>query len=118
MEIDVAGAVTGSGTLDAAVDNQGTITAENGRLIITGAVSDTGALDVGPSGTLELEQGVASTQSVTFEDATGNLVLDDLADFHATVHGFRAGDAITLQGITVGSSTYIDNTLTIYDPSH
>ena len=59
---------------------------------VAGAVTDTGSATISNSGVLEFQSSVASTQTVTFEDGTGTLKLDDPADFHAAIAGFGASE--------------------------
>ncbi len=122
-KLTLAGATIEGGTLADA----GTIAAQ-GIVDITSALTGTGTDTIGSHATLEFDSGVASGQTVTFDDATGTLALGDPSGFGATVAGLTAGDTIDLSTLTYASSDYAvwtqlsttgggDGTLAIYNDS-
>ena len=102
------GAVTGSGLVSGALDNEGMITASEGLLEIAGAVAGTGSLDVSPNATLKLDDAVGPGQAVNFNAANETVVLGDFAGFQAEIFGFRAGDAIVIPGLSSSDTLQFD----------
>jgi fibronectin-binding autotransporter adhesin len=79
-----------------ALVNNKKVTVSSGELDLGGAVSGTGTLNIAEGATLELESVVGAQQTVALGFAGGQLLLDDTADFHASISGFGADDAIDL----------------------
>ncbi len=61
--------------------------------------SGAGAIDIGSNGIARFAAAVAADQTLTFDDATGVLMLDDAVDFNANIVGFDAGNTIDLTTI-------------------
>jgi uncharacterized repeat protein (TIGR03803 family) len=89
--INVAGAITGTGT----------IIADGGTLNATAAVAATQSISLGNAGTAHLAQTFGG--SVTFSGA-GTLVLDAAPAAGLTVHNFGIGDAIDLTNLTYSAN--------------
>ncbi len=102
------GKITGDdGTLTDIVDN-GLIEASSSHsLYLNANITGTGTLELTNNTTMELVGTVASTLSVVFAvgaGATGKLILDDPADFQASISGFGGTDLIDLHGLSYSST--------------
>ena len=122
----LAGSYTNTGTITAGAGssvaitgsvlsrliNTGTLTT-NGMMFLGTTVTGTGAMTIGnhsgEAGTLEIGGTVAASQSINLE--AGQLVLDHIAGFYATISDFDARDAIVLKGVDVSTVTYNNGTL-------
>ena len=101
------GAIAGSGTLEGAVVDNGSITAQGGTLEFTGAITGAGPLHIDAGGTLRLD--VAGTSAPVQFDAgvtTGVLSLAAVGDLSGAVAGFAAGDLI-IAGDLVGAAMQV-----------
>jgi T5SS/PEP-CTERM-associated repeat protein len=98
------GAVSGFGSVDGAITDDGTITAAGGTLGLSGDVSGTGSLVIDTGGRLDVE-GVSNGIGVTFEASASNetLGIDDHSAFLTTISGFGTGDTIDLADIGYSS---------------
>ncbi len=97
------------------LSNNGTIDAASGSLYIASAITGTGKLEIGATGTLTLNGAAQATQATDFLAATGDLSLTNPLNFHGIVGGFTQGDLIDLLGTTVTSLSYANNVLTVKD---
>jgi T5SS/PEP-CTERM-associated repeat protein len=79
--------------------NTGAFVAESGQLELNGAVTGTGTLQVGSGGVLQLDQGVAATQTVELASTDATLAIKDPTGFASTIEGYTAGDTVTVYGI-------------------
>jgi autotransporter passenger strand-loop-strand repeat protein len=101
-----ASSVVGSGGM-AFVSSGGTLS--GGTVISGGSINVafggnvTGGMTIS-GGAAVLSGTMAAGQSVTFAGAGGDLVLNDLPDFAATIKGFATGDAIDLGGFAFTSA--------------
>jgi Hint domain-containing protein len=92
---------SGTNVYDSNFNNSGTISVKNASLEITGTIaantSVRGSLVIGPSGTLQLDAGVAN-QDIDFLDNTGTLVIESLSSISntTTISGLAAGDSIVI----------------------
>jgi large repetitive protein len=107
-ELYIASRVTNSGTL---------ISASGGDLVAAGAVSGGKAAIYGPG---VIEFGAASSAATTFAlGSTGELILDDAAQYTGTVSGFgkNINQSIDLSNVqfATASKTYSSGTLTVKD---
>ena len=120
---------TGGSTIGASIINTGTVTAISGELILAGAVSGSGSIELGVGVTLDLGSSV-SGQTVSYEGA-GELILGDATSFAASetsssrsnalagtmsddrITGLQAGDRIVLQGETITGATLSGATLAV-----
>jgi hypothetical protein len=103
--------LTGFGTVQKAVNNDGVIEASGGTLVIDGAVSGAGALQIGAASTLELTTG--TSEAVSFAGAASGLILDAPALFTGTLGGIAAGDSIDLAGETASSARISGSSLLV-----
>jgi hypothetical protein len=102
LTINTGNTIGNAGTLEATsgailriddnVDNSGALKADGGTLILSGALTGTGAVSIGHDGILEFGSSVVATQTVSFSDTTGTLKLDDAADFHGVITNFGGTD--------------------------
>ena len=109
-ELYIASPVTNSGTL---------ISASGGDLVAAGAVNGGKAAIYGPG---IIEFGAASSAATTFAlGSTGELILDDAAQYTGTVSGFGKNitQSIDLSNVRFASAskTYSGGTLTVKDTS-
>jgi hypothetical protein len=114
-----------------AVTNDGTIDGPVGvlPLELTGAVSGSGTLVIDAGGGLQVDGPVAATQTVVFRPGAGPLpvgldgssggllIVQDVADFRATITGFAPGDVIYATSATTLASATIEtgNVLALLD---
>ncbi len=105
----LSGSVTGPGTLrisgsasldagvavGAGVINTGTIAVSAGTVDLQKSIHGAGTLAVSGGATLQLDDGVAATQTVAFS-GPGALKLTSAGNFSAAISGFGAGDTLDL----------------------
>ena len=125
-----ANAVVNSGTLQAdisstlfiasAVKNSGVLKSNGGLIMTSGPVTGSGSGSI--VGTGQIEFGAASSNAVKFETgSTGELILDDSAEYTGRVSGFGASSvqSIDLADISFASATEsysaANGTLTVKD---
>jgi hypothetical protein len=117
---------TGSGGLIVYSDvaNSGLLWADGGNLTVHGNVSGAGSAIVDAA---VLDFGGAVSGSVTFQNSTGELILDHSSSFTATIYGFcgngtlAGSDHIDLKDINFNSlqqPSYADGLLTVSDGTH
>jgi hypothetical protein len=117
------GTVTGSGgSLDSITDN-GTITASSSHTIdLNGNISGSGTLELTNNTMMEIGGSAASGLTVLFNignGATGELILDDPKDFHATIIGSGSGNLISSSDIIdLKGMSYSGSTSTTLDSTH
>ena len=100
------GVITGTGTIDGAIQNDNTIVAKDGTLTLTQKVTDRGTLAVGSSGDLILGDQIASTQTVTFLDGSGILTIGDFGSFTSPIYSFQEGDVIDVENVIANTVAY------------
>jgi hypothetical protein len=106
-----AGQVFGSETIAVGnFTNDGTIgVAAYDELSITTGVAtgngSSGTIVIGRYGILETEAAVSSGQIVVFADDTGELVVDDTADFAGAIAGMQAGDTLELNNLVFSTDS-------------
>ncbi|HEX5230836.1 MAG TPA: hypothetical protein VFW56_01240 [Bradyrhizobium sp.] len=100
--IDTTGtsSITSGGSLS--VTNTGTVNVQSGSLDIAANVTGTGAFTIANGATLEIGGSVGAGQTVTFQSATGTLVLD-----HSETSPF-AGQIADLLGLSSSTHDSID----------
>ena len=120
------GSISGAGTVSGLgggnktvalteIDNDGTITAEGGNLLLYGAVEGTGTLGIGNNATLTLQAAVEASQTLTFGN-NSKAVLNDVRAFHGTITGFGSDDVLDLAGIQATNPSWGDGVLTLDTP--
>ena len=121
---------TGTSTIAVGLDNSGTVDAQQGTLVLSGAVNNSGTMETGADGVLDATDGItgngslivgyggkiqlkgATSQSVFFT-GPGTLQLDSPADFSGSIAGLTTGDQITFGGASVSGATLNGSTLTV-----
>ncbi|PSO16772.1 VCBS domain-containing protein, partial [Bradyrhizobium sp. MOS002] len=103
------GKVTGDdGALANIVDNGLIAASSSHALLLNANISGTGVLELSNNTTMELGGSVAASLSVVFAigaGSTGKLILDDPAEFQASISGFAGTDVIDLRGFAYSSTT-------------
>jgi hypothetical protein len=94
VSVSSTGDIIGYGTIGPAVANAGKIEATGGTLVIGGAVTGAGALQIDPNAEIELQ--AATAQAVNFHGPGGVLWLDQSVTYSGTIGGLGAGDTIVL----------------------
>jgi T5SS/PEP-CTERM-associated repeat protein len=83
--------------------NDGAVTAD-WNVLIAGAVSGEGAIDVGGDGVVIFQESVGTAQKVQFT-GPGIIEIDSASAFHATIYGFnRVGTSIDLRNVAFSKS--------------
>ena len=126
--IDVAagGSISGAGTVSGMgggnntvalteIDNDGSITAQGGNLLLYGAVSGSGTLGVGNDATLTLQAAVEAGQTLTFGN-NSKAVLNDVRAFHGTITGFGSDDVLDIAGVQATNPSWGGGVLTLDTP--
>jgi len=126
--IDVAagGSISGTGTVSGMgggnktvaltdIDNDGSITAVGGNLLLYGSVEGTGTLGIGTNATLTLQAAVESGQTLSFGNHS-TAVLNDARAFHGTITGFGSDDVLDLAGLQATNPSWGGGVLTLDTP--
>jgi hypothetical protein len=106
----------GATDISAAVVNSGIIDVQAGALTLSGAVTGTGTVTIGPEGTVAFGASVGADQTIVFSATTGWLTLNAPALFEGTISGFTGtapdaahSDVIELVGIDFNSAQFAQN---------
>jgi T5SS/PEP-CTERM-associated repeat protein len=123
--IDVAagGFVSGAGTISgdgggndtvmlADIENDGSIAAAGGNLLLYGAVMGSGELTMATGATMTLQAAVGPGQTLFFSP-NARAVLNDARAFAGTIAGFGPGDVLDIAGTDATSATWSDGVLTL-----
>jgi hypothetical protein len=125
--IDTTGASSITTTGSLTFNNAGVVNVQSGSLDVGATVTGSGIFNIGSGSQLEFGASVSANQTVTFQDATGMLKLDDPADFTGHIAGITgSGQALDLAGIDaahdaitattgLGSFNGMTTTLTVTD---
>ncbi len=125
LTVDSGGKVFGIGTIGGPILNNGTIIAgstdglavnSGASLLITGAITGSGTIEIASAGVImnrgrvtytsvPLELAGAVSSDVIFDDGRGTLKLDDVADFTGRIKPAATGDIVLLKGISYSSVT-------------
>jgi hypothetical protein len=105
----------GTASIGGPFTNSGIVSATTGTLAFLASVGGSGTLDLGAAGTLSLELGAGSGQTVDFLSATGALDLSHPLDFGATIAGFGGSDQVFLENTAYTASSYTNNILSLTD---
>jgi hypothetical protein len=119
------GVIQSNGTSEisglSSIVNAGTIELQSGSLKLDAGISGTGALAIGAGATLELSFGVSSGQTLTFEESTGTLKLDNAPSFQGVISGFTGNgqlsgsDQIDLADININSGHFTESFISSTD---
>jgi T5SS/PEP-CTERM-associated repeat protein len=123
LDIDAGGSVSGTGTISGlgggnrtvglvGIDNDGSIAASGGELLLYGSVTGSGQLAIGSGSMLTLQAAVGSGQTLAF-GANGHALLNDARAFRGTITGFDADDVLELAGTHATGATWANGMLTI-----
>jgi hypothetical protein len=89
----------GNTTIGVVFNNVGTVSVTTGTLELVGTVIGSGGVfKISGGSTLEADAALPKSQAVRFGAGGGKLVVNDPAEFGATISGFGAGDGIDLTG--------------------
>ncbi len=103
----------GNGTVAlASIDNEGTIAASGGNLLVYGGVSGTGTLSVATGAVMTLQAAVGSGQTLAFS-ANARVVLNDPHAFAGTITGFGRGDVLELANTAATGVSWANGILTV-----
>jgi hypothetical protein len=124
LSLATGASLLGAGTITGAVANAGLVEARGGLLDIAGTVTGSGTLQVDLTSTLDLG-GDAASQTIAFDNgAPGNaalarpiLVLDQPGGSFGTITGFALGDTIDLKNTASTSDNYSGGVLTVFNGS-
>lgn len=92
--------------------NTGSITVEAGSTLhVNGSEAGTGSVTIDHGGMAEFGSSVAAGQTITFNDPSGTLLLDNPASFAGTVAGLSgSGDVLDLRGFDAAHDTVVAST--------
>jgi hypothetical protein len=123
--IDIAqgGAIAGAGTLSglgggnrtvtlASIDNEGSILASGGNLLVYGDIHGTGTLLIDANSQMTLQAAVGSGQMLAFGH-NSTAVLNDARAFAGTITGFGSDDLIELANTQATGASWANGVLTI-----
>ncbi|HEX9557677.1 MAG TPA: VWD domain-containing protein, partial [Reyranella sp.] len=96
----------------ASIDNEGSIAASGGNLLLYGGVGGTGTLSVASGATMTLQAAVGAGQRLAFSP-NARAVLNDPRAFAGTISGFGSGDVLDVAGTEAASPTWSDGVLTL-----
>jgi hypothetical protein len=118
VTVDAGNTMSGSGTVAAAVIDNGTASALGGTLSVTGKLSGSGTAIIGDGAALN-SQGSLAVANLSF--AAGSqaqtLVLGTVTGDTAVIAGFRTGDTIDVQHVTAASLSFLGGKLKLMDGS-
>jgi Ca2+-binding RTX toxin-like protein len=95
----VGATMSGFGTVNGSVTDNGTINAKGGMLKLSGPVGGIGQLNIGTFATLDVNT-TGTGDTISFQDSTGTLVAHQAGTVGAIISGFVAGDTIDLSSLT------------------
>ena len=113
LTVAAGAAISGYGSIDAAIINNGTIGASGSELTTDGAITGDGTLIVGSTG-MTLTGSVAATETISFAGPTGVLTVAGSTPA-ATIAGFTVGEVIALSTLAFNTANYASGTLTLME---
>jgi len=109
-----SGLIQGLGLLNTAVVNNGLIEGKYGPvLVVGGAITGSGTIQIDTGCRVELEGAVAASQTVTYTATGETLQLDQASSFSAAVAGFGSGDLLDINNTPVSAVAITAGTLTL-----
>jgi hypothetical protein len=112
LTIGSTGHIVGFGTVTPAIANSGVLEAKGGTLLISGAVTGTGLLQIDAGATLDLHSSAPSTQTASF-NGQATLKLDNATAFTSPIANFLAGDIINIGTLIATGASLSASTLAI-----
>ena len=123
IDIAAGGFVSGAGTISgdgggndtvmlSHIENDGSIAAVGGNLLLYGAVMGSGELTMATGATMTLQAAVGPGQTLFFSP-NDRVVLNDARAFAGTIAAFGPGDVLDIAGIDATSATWSDGVLTL-----
>jgi hypothetical protein len=103
ITVSSTGQLTGAGTVVGTLVNNGKIEASTGSLVLSGALSGTGALQIDAGRTLEVKSSSSSGETASFNGVGAVLKIDTPASFASVLAGFAPGDVIDLANTSITS---------------
>jgi fibronectin-binding autotransporter adhesin len=104
---------TGNTTIAVRFNNVGKVSVTEGTLeLVEDVIGSGGVFTISGGSTLEADAALPKSQAVRFGAGGGKLVLNDTAEFGATVSGFGAGDGVDLTGFAFGGkpkASFVEN---------
>jgi VWD domain-containing protein len=127
FDINSGGLISGAGTLSGigggnqtivppTIDNNGTIEATGGNLLVYGNIAGTGVLSVVSGATMTLQGEVGSNQTLAFS-SHATVVIADPYSFHGTITGFDDSDVLVIGGTQATNVSWSSGVLTVDFPS-
>ena len=114
LQNDADGNITAQGgtlTIDAAVTNDGTMTAASGAILdLAGQVSGTGSTVIDAGGTAVV--GALNSQAITY-DGVGTLQITPTGNLIGAIDGLVLGDTIDFSDTSVARAIIVGSTLTV-----
>ena len=95
----VGATMSGFGTVNGSITDNGTINATGGLLTLSGPVGGSGQINIGTGATLDVKSTTAASDTISFQDSTGTLVVQQTGTVGAIISGFVAGDTIDLSSL-------------------
>jgi hypothetical protein len=112
LAIGSNGRVFGFGTITPAIADSGTVEAKSGTLLISGAITGTGTLQIDAGATLDLHSSTTAQETAIFA-GQGVLKLDNPTAFASPIANFQAGDVLNIGALVATSASLSGSTLTI-----
>jgi Hint domain len=109
VAVSATGRILGYGSFAGPVANAGSIEAQGGLLQFA-TLTGTGALQIDPTGTLEI---AASSEAANFSLTGGTLRLDSPAAYTGTLTNFAPGDTLILVGTAASAAAINGSTLSV-----
>jgi hypothetical protein len=108
------GTIVGFGNINAPISNSGTILSSYASTLdIAGPVTGTGTLEVNSGCVLELGASVDASQTIVFEGPLATVRLNSPLGFTGSVEGFQSGDAFDITGPSVDNVSIVNGRLLI-----
>lgn len=101
LTVAAGGNISGTGTVDSPIDNEGVI--ESSGMILNGAVFGAGTLEIDPFSQLELNG--PTSQKVMFDNNAGVMQIDTPSTFTGNIAPSGVGDKIILSNTSISSIT-------------
>ena len=121
LVINKGAQVSGYGALNSAsptINDMGVIASAGGKLVVTGNVYGTGAIQVGTGSTLDLAASKISVPTIAFMGSSGTLELSNQVSGAFSITGFQAGDQLLMAGVDSAAWNGTTDVLTLSGQGH